>query len=182
MLTINDEGISSSNVEKSASGSDEDSDDDSSDDENAFPDTQLQSLPVNVEKENTADKYNLADYGEDSDEKEDAENTSSNGANVPKKKFITAKERRLMKKKNATEVTDEIKELQSQQQKQKEQSKQKQTAAKPKVVAAPPAPTRGRKGKAKKIKEKYADQDEEERQLRMELLGVSDIYLILFLN
>lgn len=147
--------------------SDDDSDDSSSDDENAFPDTQLQSLSTNAaeNEQDEGDKYNLNDYGHDSDEEADG-NNSPNSSNVTSKKFITAKERRLMKKNNLTEVTEEIKQ---QQQKQK-QVKQKQAPAKPKVIA-PSAPTRGRKGKAKKIKEKYGDQDEEEKQLRMELLA-----------
>ncbi|CAO0793809.1 unnamed protein product [Mucor circinelloides] len=162
--------------DQSASESDSDSDD-SSDDENAFPDTQLESLPVNVEKaqdkDSKVDKYDLDDYGHDSDEQNDAGSPSTNGSNTPAKKFITAKERRLMKKNNLTEITDAIKEqqqLQQQQAKQK-QAKQKQAPAKLKTVAAPPVSTRGKKGKAKKMKDKYADQDEEERQLRMELLA-----------
>ncbi|GAN03148.1 nuclear export mediator factor NEMF-like [Mucor ambiguus] len=162
--------------DESASESDSDSDD-SSDDEHAFPDTQLESLPVNIEKaqdkDAKADKYDLDDYGHDSDEQNDVGSPSTNGSNTPAKKFITAKERRLMKKNNLTEITDAIKEqqqLQQQQAKQK-QTKPKQAPAKPKTVAAPPASTRGKKGKAKKMKDKYADQDEEERQLRMELLA-----------
>ncbi|KAL9557312.1 hypothetical protein MBANPS3_001466 [Mucor bainieri] len=162
--------------DESASESDSDSDD-SSDDEHAFPDTQLESLPVNIEKAHDkdakADKYDLDDYGHDSDEQNDAGSPSTNGSNTPAKKFITAKERRLMKKNNLTEITDAIKEqqqLQQQQAKQK-QPKPKQAPAKPKAVAVPPASTRGKKGKAKKMKDKYADQDEEERQLRMELLA-----------
>ncbi|KAK4518124.1 uncharacterized protein ATC70_001475 [Mucor velutinosus] len=162
--------------DESASESDSDSDE-SSDDEHAFPDTQLESLPVNVEKaqekDAKADKYDLDDYGHDSDEQNVAGSPSTNGSNTPAKKFITAKERRLMKKNNLTEITDAIKEqqqLQQQQAKQK-QAKPKQAPAKPKAIAAPPASTRGKKGKAKKMKDKYADQDEEERQLRMELLA-----------
>lgn len=118
----------------------------------------------------------MEDYGHDSDEQNDAGSPSTNGSSTPAKKFITAKERRLMKKNNLTEITDAIKEqhqLQQQQAKQK-QAKQKQAPAKPKTVAAPPVSTRGKKGKAKKMKDKYADQDEEERQLRMELLAVRD--------
>ncbi|KAI9267123.1 fibronectin-binding protein A N-terminus-domain-containing protein [Helicostylum pulchrum] len=142
------------------------SDDSSSDDENAFPDTQLDSLAINTKEEAKSDKYDLEDYGQDSDD-QGSTNTPTSGTNTPAKRFITAKERRLMKKNNVTEVTDAIKE---QQQKQAKQTKQKPEPAKPKVVAPPP-PTRGRKGKAKKIKDKYADQDDEEKQLRMELLA-----------
>ena len=116
----------------------------------------------------------MEDYGHDSDEQDSTKSPSTNGSNTPAKKFITAKERRLMKKNNVTEITDEIKkqqQLQQQQAKQNQAKQKQQTPAKPKVVA-PPVSTRGRKGKAKKMKDKYADQDEEERQLRMELLAV----------
>ena len=154
--------------------SDSDSEDSSSDEEDAFPDTQLEDLNINANEQRkleTDDKYNLDDYGQDSDEQAD-KNSQEDNSNASAKKFITAKERRVMKKNNLTEVTEEIKLQQQQQQKQKQPKEQKSVSAKPKVVA-PPAPSRGRKGKAKKIKEKYADQDEEERQLRMELLAVS---------
>lgn len=183
---MSDSNSNSNSNSDSASDSDSDSasdsdSDDSSEDENAFPDTQLESLPINIEapqdKDPKVDKYDLEDYGHDSDEQNNAANPSTNGSNTPAKKFITAKERRLMKKNNVTEITDAIKEQQQLQQQQKQakqkQTKQKQQAqSKPKVVA-PPVSTRGRKGKAKKMKDKYADQDEEERQLRMELLAVS---------
>lgn len=176
-------GVSTPAAEKSESITDdsEDSDDDSSsDDENAFPDTQLESLPVtsaaSLETEAVkTDKYDLDDYGQDSDEQDNAQ-TPSNGSDTPKK-FITAKERRMMKKVNVTEITEEIKAQQEKQKQKQSNQKQKQAPVKPKVTAPPP-PSRGRKGKAKKIKDKYADQDEEERQLRMELLGVSDGSLI----
>ncbi|ORE08811.1 hypothetical protein BCV72DRAFT_224377 [Rhizopus microsporus var. microsporus] len=173
--------ISIFNSEKSVNEEDSSSDDDnsddsssssSSDDESAFPDTKLQSLPLsNHENIPDASKYALDEYGHDSDEDQTSSAPDSDKAQA-KKRFITAKERRLMKKQNATEITEEIRlKQQKQQQKQQNNGKQKQqTPAKPNVTT-PPSSTRGRKGKAKKIKEKYADQDEEERQLRMELLG-----------
>lgn len=129
-------------------------------------------MPVsNHENIPDASKYALDEYGHGSDEDQTSSAPDSDKAQA-KKRFITAKERRLMKKQNATEVTEEIRlKQQKQQQKQQNNGKQKQQApAKPSVIT-PPSSTRGRKGKAKKIKEKYADQDEEERQLRMELLG-----------
>ncbi|KAI8382378.1 fibronectin-binding protein A N-terminus-domain-containing protein [Blakeslea trispora] len=163
----------SSDNKSASSHSNEDSDENSSEDEdetNAFPDTQLQSLPVETAGNSNDDKYNLDEYGHDSD---DQLSFAANGANTSTKKFITAKERRLMKKNNLTEVTDEIKQAQEKQkQKQKQQPKQQPQQNKSKTQNVPaPSSTRGRKGKAKKIKEKYGDQDEEERQLRMELLG-----------
>ncbi|CEI96366.1 hypothetical protein RMCBS344292_10530 [Rhizopus microsporus] len=174
-------GISISNSEKSVNEEDGSSDDDdsddsnsssSSDDESAFPDTKLQSLPVsNNENVPDASKYALDEYGHDSDEYQTSSAPDSDKAQA-KKRFITAKERRLMKKQNATEITEEIRlKQQKQQQKQQNNGKQKQQAPAKPSVTTPPSSTRGRKGKAKKIKEKYADQDEEERQLRMELLG-----------
>ncbi|CEG64531.1 hypothetical protein RMATCC62417_01486 [Rhizopus microsporus] len=175
-------GVSISNSEKSVNEEDSSSDDDdsddssssssSSDDESAFPDTKLQSLPVsNHENIPDASKYALDEYGHDSDEDQTSSAPDSDKAQA-KKRFITAKERRLMKKQNATEITEEIRlKQQKQQQKQQNNGKQKQQAPAKPSVTTPPSSTRGRKGKAKKIKEKYADQDEEERQLRMELLG-----------
>ncbi|KAG1236702.1 hypothetical protein G6F68_001030 [Rhizopus microsporus] len=174
-------GIFISNSEKSVNEEDGSSDDDdsddsnsssSSDDESAFPDTKLQSLPVsNNENVPDASKYALDEYGHDSDEYQTSSAPDSDKAQA-KKRFITAKERRLMKKQNATEITEEIRlKQQKQQQKQQNNGKQKQQAPAKPSVTTPPSSTRGRKGKAKKIKEKYADQDEEERQLRMELLG-----------
>jgi hypothetical protein len=165
-----------------------DSDSDSSDDENAFPDTQLQTLntqtdqhkqektpssttatPASNNEKPGWNKYDLEEYGEDSDEQE-FENADKKAGSS--KKFISAKERRLMKKHNVTELTDEMREEhEKQKQAQKQAQKQKQQQqVKPKEVAPPPS-SRGRKGKAKKIKDKYADQDEEERQIRMEILG-----------
>ncbi|KAI8983879.1 fibronectin-binding protein A N-terminus-domain-containing protein [Pilobolus umbonatus] len=158
--TIIVEGSSKTTCENNDS---DDSSDDSSDDE-AFPDTRLQSISTTKSNENV-DKYNLEEYGEDPDEHSSVGTPGESGGGSSKK-FITAKERRLMKKKNLTTVTDEIK---AEQQKQK-QSKPKETPAKPKETGPPP-PARGRKNKMKKIKDKYGDQDEEERQLRLELLG-----------
>ncbi|KAI8884094.1 hypothetical protein K501DRAFT_294252 [Backusella circina FSU 941] len=164
---------------------DSDSDSSSDDDENAFPDTQLQSLNSQVDQDQKSpsstttpesntdkpgwNKYDLEEYGEDSDEQEYEKNENKTGGSS--KKFISAKERRLMKKNNVTELTDEIRaEHAKQKQAQKQKQSQKQQQAKPKEVV-PPASTRGRKGKAKKIKDKYGDQDDEERQIRMEILG-----------
>ncbi|RCI01748.1 hypothetical protein CU098_010885, partial [Rhizopus stolonifer] len=148
--------------EKSSSNSSsdsEDNDDSSSEDEDAFPDTKLQSLPHETLPE--TDKYALEDYGNDEEQPVTKETEQHS-----RKRFITAKERRMMKKENVKELTDEIR----QKQKSKENKPKQQAPAKPKEVVPPPS-TRGRKGKAKKIKEKYGDQDEDERQLRMELLG-----------
>ncbi|KAG0799249.1 hypothetical protein G6F22_003417 [Rhizopus arrhizus] len=164
--------------EKSQTEEDDTSDDDdddsssssSSEDEGTFPDTKLQSLPVtNHESMPNADKYALDEYGNDSDDQYPG-TPDSDSKGQARRKFITAKERRLMKKENVTEITDEIRQKQKQKQQNNNSKPKQQAPAKPKVVT-PPSSTRGRKGKAKKIKEKYADQDEDERQLRMELLG-----------
>ncbi|CEP14532.1 hypothetical protein [Parasitella parasitica] len=172
-------GTSTAAADESNSEADSDSDsdsDDSSQDENAFPDIQLESLPVSVakpqEKDLRVDKYDLDGYGHDS-EQNNTNDPSTNDSNTSAKKFITAKERRLMKKYNVAKLTDEIKEEQQVQQqltKQKQVKQKQQALDKPKITA-PPVSTRGKKGKAKKMKDKYADQDEEERQLRMELLA-----------
>ncbi|KAI9260165.1 fibronectin-binding protein A N-terminus-domain-containing protein [Sporodiniella umbellata] len=135
----------------------------SSEDEDAFPDTKLASLPHETVPEVLAetDKYALKDYGDDSTE-ELADKAVSK--ETTRKKFITAKERRMMKKENVSELTEAIK--------QKQKPKENKTKPPgPAKEAGPPASTRGRKGKAKKIKEKYGEQDNEERELRMALLG-----------
>jgi len=80
-----------------------------------------------------------------------------------RKKRVTAKEKRQIKKGTAEEP---------------------QQSALPKETKGPKEPKekedsqkhlpRGKKGKLKKMKEKYGDQDEEERNLKMEIRGVDD--------
>lgn len=95
--------------------------------------------------------------------------------------YITAKQRREMKKKKQTDGSFEDTEeneifaadggILPPQKEKKDFAAPLPLQPKPKVQPQPAAP-RGKKGKLKRIKEKYADQDEEERQLRMEILQV----------
>ncbi|ORY93012.1 fibronectin-binding protein A N-terminus-domain-containing protein [Syncephalastrum racemosum] len=169
--TSSQNGSATSSVKQGDGGSprkDEDEDEDeeedessdSSDDEEAFPDTQLAApapLPTAEEKDEKWNKYDLADYGADNDADELPSFAQQGNTPSQRKKFVTAKERRQMKKGEKGEAPPA--------------QSQKQAAPAKKEKQPPPAPVRGRKGKAKKMKEKYADQDEEERRIRMELLG-----------
>ncbi|KAL0093728.1 fibronectin-binding protein A N-terminus-domain-containing protein [Phycomyces blakesleeanus] len=147
--------------------SDEDSD--SSDDEDAFPDTQLESVPSAPPQSKTWNKYDLEDYGEDETEESRLGSVDSQkAANVVTKKSITAKERRQLKKDKQGEG---IKESSPAAPQPKQNGKKPTKTTAKDIKSAPIPPSRGRKGKAKKIKEKYGDQDEEEQRIRMELLG-----------
>ncbi|KAK9767340.1 hypothetical protein K7432_002958 [Basidiobolus ranarum] len=123
----------------------------------------------------TFDKYNLEEHGEDVDfvlplEKEDKGLQTSEEIGE-KKKYMSAKERRELKKKklegapSTPEPSEETVKVERTTQKKSEKQKQAQP-----VQPAPPT-TRGKKGKMKKMKEKYADQDDEERELKMAILG-----------
>ncbi|CAM0135522.1 hypothetical protein VKS41_005168 [Umbelopsis sp. WA50703] len=140
------------------SQSDDSSDED--DDEMAFPDTQV----AQSANEKTYDKYNLDSLGgEDSDNDPDSGSQQGTGT---RKSYITAKQRRMLKKGKALDDTEVLSTDDKQTPKPSNKKINKENEA-PKPVT----PSRGKKGKSKKIKEKYADQDDEERELRMELLG-----------
>ncbi|KAF9213412.1 hypothetical protein BGZ59_005383 [Podila verticillata] len=173
----------------------DDNDDSGSEDESAaesfdeeFPDTQIQfssSAASKVVKEpattkiDPVDKYALQDYGDDSNDEGDKDDTaslaSSDRSHLQKSGYITAKMRRDLKKgkvpgQTSAENGGDEQTAKENKPAKKQQGNQKKGGT---PVAPTPAPTavRGKKGKAKKIKEKYADQDEEERQLRLELLA-----------
>ncbi|KAF9923082.1 hypothetical protein FBU30_006797 [Linnemannia zychae] len=166
---------------KSGSDSEEESEAAESSDEE-FPDTQIQfsamankepiKQPVPQRAISAVDKYNLQDYGDDSNDDEDrGDDTSSLASDrAPQKSgYITAKMRRDMKKgrvpgQSGTNTPPPTTPTPTN--KPQQDSKKKGTSS-----PAPVPSVRGKKGKAKKIKEKYADQDEEERQLRLELLA-----------
>ena len=87
------------------------------------------------------------------------------GNNSSRKKYLTAKERRDLKKKNNVTVAEE----------KQNTSPRSSLASKdpnPESSTTKPLP-RGKKGKLKKMKEKYKDQDEEEKELILEFLGAS---------
>lgn len=175
------------------SGSEDESAAESSDEE--FPDTQIQfssSSASKVVKEpitskiDLVDKYALQDYGDDSNDEGEKDDTaslasSSDRSHLQKAGYITAKMRRDMKKgkvpgQTSAENGGDEQTAQENKPVKKQQGGQKKGGA-PVVSTPAPASVRGKKGKAKKIKEKYADQDVEERQLRLELLAVS-IFLL----
>jgi len=154
-----EEHTSGQTTSQDQSQADDSSDDD--DDDLAFPDTQV-AQPTN---ESQWDKYNLETLGDDEDANE-SDLAILQGTDT-RKSYITAKQRRLMKKGKPLDEATGGNQSDSQGTKQalnkegNKDSKKTQSAT----------PSRGKKGKSKKIKEKYADQDEEERELRMELLG-----------
>ncbi|CAG8621775.1 5842_t:CDS:10, partial [Ambispora leptoticha] len=119
------------------------------------------------------DKYNLDEYGEDKDAEEDINQGSSDKS---KKKYISVKERRMLKKQKQDAIGDkDFKPLvpsASDSPGDLVSQKGSNVSGKGKQTKSVQTP-RGKKGKLKKLKDKYADQDEDERSLRMELLGSS---------
>ncbi|RUP14190.1 hypothetical protein BC936DRAFT_139693, partial [Jimgerdemannia flammicorona] len=85
-----------------------------------------------------------------------------------KKKFKSAKERRDLKKQKEGNIGTG-----GETSGQDDRGDSLQAGPDKKQVI--PQPARGKRGKIKKMKDKYAEQDDEERELRMELLGVSQL-------
>ncbi|GBB97847.1 hypothetical protein RclHR1_03090005 [Rhizophagus clarus] len=112
------------------------------------------------------DKYNLDEYGEDQDEIE-----GSNEKPNTKKKYMSVKEKRMMKKQKQGKGDTDSGTVDSNQQTNKKKEKDSNNEDKEKQTKKSTQIPRGKKGKMKKLKDKYADQDEEERTIRMELLG-----------
>ncbi|CAG8522650.1 6805_t:CDS:10 [Paraglomus occultum] len=114
----------------------------------------------------TWEKYSLDEYGEDLDEADSAEKSQT------RKPYITARERRMMKKQKkgkpvsenatTTAIIGQIDDLSQNEGKKAKQETEQSNQPQP--------PVRGKKGQLRRMR-RYADQDEEERQLRMELLG-----------
>ena len=119
-----------------------------------FPDTQIELSSIIPTSH--VDKYNLSNMGEDSNDSVGADSPAS------KKKYISAKERRDMKKgKQDNDVPPSQSPAHNQSESKGEVGRE----------SSPAIPVRGKKGKLKKIKEKYKDQDEEDRKLVSEFLG-----------
>ncbi|RGB38792.1 fibronectin-binding protein A N-terminus-domain-containing protein [Rhizophagus diaphanus] len=110
------------------------------------------------------DKYNLDEYGEDQYEIE-----GSYEKPTTKKKYISVKEKRTMKKQKQGKGDTDSGRIDNNQQINK--NKDTNIEDKEKQAKKSTQIPRGKKGKMKKLKDKYADQDEEERAIRMELLG-----------
>ncbi|RIA97467.1 hypothetical protein C1645_686756 [Glomus cerebriforme] len=113
------------------------------------------------------DKYNLDEYGEDQGEIESVQGSNEKS----KKKPISVKERKMMKKqKQGIKGDVGFERIDSNQQTNKKKDISIEDKEKVQTKKSTQVP-RGKKGKMKKLKDKYADQDEEERTIRMELLG-----------
>uniref|UniRef100_A0AAR2M3H3 Ribosome quality control complex subunit NEMF n=1 Tax=Pygocentrus nattereri TaxID=42514 RepID=A0AAR2M3H3_PYGNA len=96
------------------------------------------------------------------------DNTEAHG-----KKYMSAKQRRDMKKKQKQEGDEQHEEAES---KREENQGFYASSQSSKIGGATQPPLkRGQKNKLKKIKDKYKDQDEEDRELMMKLLGVSTV-------
>ncbi|KAL7861751.1 hypothetical protein SRHO_G00131920 [Serrasalmus rhombeus] len=92
------------------------------------------------------------------------DNTEAHG-----KKYMSAKQRRDMKKKQKQEGDEQHEEAES---KREENQGFYASSQSSKIGGATQPPLkRGQKNKLKKIKDKYKDQDEEDRELMMKLLG-----------
>ncbi|KAL7747767.1 hypothetical protein RI367_006891 [Sorochytrium milnesiophthora] len=81
------------------------------------------------------------------------------------KRYISAKQRRTMRKKTAGGAEDD------EESESKPAGKQAGAGKNAPSAATPTAQVRGKKGKQKKLKSKYADQDDEDRELALAMLG-----------
>ncbi|KAI9193299.1 uncharacterized protein BJ171DRAFT_272433 [Polychytrium aggregatum] len=117
------------------------------------------------------DKYNLAALGESA-----SDDASTQQSATQSKRYLSAKERRNAKKKQAQgiDATDpeDVADATSARVQSKARQEARATPFESKGTSpASKTPVRGKKGKAKKIKDKYRDQSDDERELMMKLLG-----------
>ncbi|XP_015206020.2 ribosome quality control complex subunit NEMF isoform X1 [Lepisosteus oculatus] len=89
------------------------------------------------------------------------------------KKYLTAKQRRDMKKKKKQNGPEDLEEAETKKEDAVTSSGDNQSKQNPPKTGPTQHLKRGQKNKMKKIKDKYRDQDEEDRELRMKLLGSS---------
>ncbi|KAL1982198.1 hypothetical protein VTN96DRAFT_1678 [Rasamsonia emersonii] len=192
----NDQGADKEESESSDSDSDKDEDD-------AAPRSNpLQTEGPTATEEATAAKEGDVQDGEKSDGEDEQEHASQNEGNeatgddgtsvaetvdssTPQrplgKRYLSARERRLLKKGKPLESPASTKETtptpppsttnDDNTPSGSTTPHQQQQPAKPTPAAAAATSVRGKKGKAKKAAQKYADQDEEERELALRLLG-----------
>lgn len=136
----------------------------------------VQGVKVSNESLNV-DKYGLGaredNVEEDEDEPVSVEPASGSQSSERQKKYLSAKERRDIKKQTRVAGSSDDspqstppsnRSVKSGKQNAKDQMKTLPLEEKPQAV-------RGKKGKIKKLKDKYQDQDEEDRALMLELLG-----------
>jgi hypothetical protein len=104
------------------------------------------------------DKYNLAEFGSASED--DVEDEISTSIQTPTKQYLSAKQRRDIKRsKTQPDDDSDVDEMTS-------------SISTVSLNKSKPQPTvRGKKGRQKKIKARYADQSDEERELARKLLG-----------
>ncbi|TPX67686.1 hypothetical protein SpCBS45565_g03554 [Spizellomyces sp. 'palustris'] len=132
------------------------------------------SLPVSIQI-TMENKYGLDDVGDEDELLGGATIETSLNDGQQNKKYISAKERREMKKqrKGAPDLneSDRSSEAASTSSMKGRALKSKGSATVEQPEQDKQQPIRGKRGKLKKLKDKYADQDEEDRQLMLEILG-----------
>ncbi|KND01393.1 uncharacterized protein SPPG_03204, partial [Spizellomyces punctatus DAOM BR117] len=133
-------------------------------------DDSLLSIQMTIE-----DKYGLAEVGDENEPLDGATIETSLDDGQQSKKYLSAKERREMKKqrKGAPDLneSDRSSEAGSTASTKARGLKSKGSAKVEQPEQEKQQAIRGKKGKLKKLKDKYADQDEEDRQLMLEILG-----------
>ena len=116
------------------------------------------------------DKYNLHEYGSASDDEATGASSISQVPRSTKKQFLSAKQRRDLKKGNPVSTTTPQSASDSDSDVDKVTSSIDTLSVSSKTEPQQPK-VRGKKGKMKKLKSKYADQSDEERELVKKLLG-----------
>ncbi|KAM9987749.1 hypothetical protein ACTFIZ_003110 [Dictyostelium cf. discoideum] len=132
-----------------------------------------------IKPQSTTNKYKIQlvssfkdDDDDDEDDDEDDEDEENKKEEGRTKGYVSAHQRKLMKKEGIS--LEEAAQLEQQLKKEKDEKEKKkqETKSEEKVKSEPQKHLLpSQKNKLKKIKEKYGHQDEEERQERMEILG-----------
>jgi len=145
---------------------------DETDSNEVEPEKPIESVPATQQvvaesKPNEANQLHLRSLGfgvQHSDDIASSDSTEDN--TVGKKKRVSAKERRQMKKGLANST-----EIQNNENNDIDAAKETSPEEKVKENSSKAPMPRGKRSKEKKAKEKYKDQDEEERAMKMQLLG-----------
>jgi hypothetical protein len=133
-------------------------------DVNSDEETPEKAKEVETQGNNQGDKYNLNEYGSATENESEGQETSEPTSTTRQKQFLSAKQRRDLKKgsKSTVDEADDLDEVAS--------SISNMSVSK--SMSTPQI--RGKKGKMKKIKAKYANQSDEERELARKILGAKE--------
>lgn len=126
--------------------------------------------PLEAPQPNTSN--NTTPTNESQNEPQRVQADSTNAMLPRKKKGLSARDRKLIKKYGSLEAAEEAAKARAKEEDVRQEKLDKNTIEStiaPTKTAAPkqPNPSRGRKGKKKKMAKKYADQDDEDRELAM---------------